>query len=152
MIVQIFLIYYVIAMAGINISALITGIIALSLNSGGFMAEILRGGLSAIPQGQYEAAAALGLPTRKIWLRIIFPQVFQKVLPQMTSEFINVVKISPMLSVISVVELTRSAQRLVSQTYVTLPFYLAIGVIYFVVDALLEQVVHIQERRIQQNG
>ena len=116
------------------------------------MAEILRGGLSAIPQGQYEAAAALGLPTRKIWLRIIFPQVFQKVLPQMTSEFINVVKISPMLSVISVVELTRSAQRLVSQTYVTLPFYLAIGVIYFVVDALLEQVVHIQERRIQQNG
>lgn len=151
-IVQIFLIYYVIAMAGINISALITGIIALSLNSGGFMAEILRGGLSAIPQGQYEAAAALGLPTRKIWLRIIFPQVFQKVLPQMTSEFINVVKISPMLSVISVVELTRSAQRLVSQTYVTLPFYLAIGVIYFVVDALLEQVVHIQERRIQQNG
>lgn len=146
-IVQIFIIYYVIAMLGVDINALVSGIIALSLNSGGFIAEILRGGLSSIPRGQREAAVALGLPSYKIWLRIIFPQVFRIVIPQLTSEFINVIKMSPMLSIISVVELTRSAQRLVSQTYETIPFYVAIGVIYFVVDALLEEVVNAQKRR-----
>ncbi len=149
-IVQIFIIYYVIAMLGIDVSALLSGIIALSLNSGGFMSEIIRGGLSAIPQGQYEAAVALGMPKHKIWLRIIFPQVFHHVMPQLTSEFINVIKVSPMLSIISVVELTRAAQRLVTQTYVTLPFYIAIGIIYFIVDALLEEVVKYQERKVQQ--
>ncbi len=147
-IVQIFLIYYVIAMLGIDVSALLSGIIALSLNSGGFMSEIIRGGLSAIPKGQYEAAEALGMPKMKIWLRIIFPQVFNIVLPQMTSEFINVIKMSPMLSIIAVVELTRAAQRLVTQTYVTLPFYVTIGIMYFIVNALLEEIVKYQERRV----
>lgn len=148
-IVQIFIIYYVIAMFGLDVSALVSGIVALSLNSGGFISEIIRGGLSSIPQGQYEAAQALSLPRYKILSRIIFPQVFNCVTPQLTSEFINVIKMSPMLSVISVVELTRSAQRLVTQTYVTLPFYVAIGIIYFIVCALLEEVVKYQERRIK---
>ena len=148
-IVQIFIIYYVIAMLGIDVSALLSGIIALSLNSGGFMSEIIRGGLSAVPQGQYESAVALGMPKRTVWMRIIFPQVFNSVTPQLTSEFINVIKVSPMLSIISVVELTRAAQRLVAQTYVTLPFYIAIGIIYFIVDALLEEVVKYQERKVQ---
>ena len=148
-IVQIFIIYDVIAMLGIDVSALLSGIIALSLNSGGFMSEIIRGGLSAVPQGQYESAVALGMPKRKVWMRIIFPQVFNSVTPQLTSEFINVIKVSPMLSIISVVELTRAAQRLVAQTYVTLPFYIAIGIIYFIVDALLEEVVKYQERKVQ---
>ena len=147
-IVQIFLIYYVIDMLGVDVSALLSGIIALSLNSGGFMSEIIRGGLSAIPNGQYESAVALGMPKRKVWFRIIFPQVFNCVMPQMTSEFINVIKMSPMLSIIAVVELTRAAQRLVTQTYVTLPFYIAIGVIYFMVNALLEEVVKYQERKV----
>ena len=146
-IVQIFIIYYVIAMLGVDVSALLSGIVALSLNSGGFMSEIIRGGLSAIPQGQYEAALALGMPKRKIWFRIIFPQVFNMVTPQLTSEFINVIKVSPMLSIISVVELTRAAQRLVTQTYVTLPFYIAIGIMYFIVCALLEKVVKYQDRK-----
>lgn len=148
-IVQIFIIYYVIAMFGLDVSALVSGIVALSLNSGGFISEIIRGGLSSIPQGQYEAAQALSLPRYKILSRIIFPQVFNCVTPQLMSEFINVIKMSPMLSVISVVELTRSAQRLVTQTYVTLPFYVAIGIIYFIVCALLEEVVKYQERRIK---
>ncbi len=148
-IVQIFIIYYVIAMFGFDVSALVSGIVALSLNSGGFISEIIRGGLTSIPHGQYEAAQALSMPRHKILSRIIFPQVFRCVTPQLTSEFINVIKMSPMLSVISVVELTRSAQRLVTQTYVTLPFYVAIGIIYFIVCALLEEVVRHQERRVK---
>lgn len=145
--IQIYLIFQVLAVWGLNLSGFVSGVIALSLNSGGFMAEIIRGGISAIPKGQIEAGYALGMPKSKIWTRIILPQVFKIVLPQLTSEFINVIKVSPMLSVLAVVELTRTAQRLVGQTYQTLPFYIAIAVLYFIVCALLEELIKLQKRK-----
>ena len=78
--------------------------------------------------------------------RIVFPQVFKIASPQLTSEFINVIKLSPMLSVLAIVELTRTAQRLSTQTFITLPFYIAIAVLYFVVCAALEEVVKRQKK------
>ncbi|WP_432649949.1 ABC transporter permease subunit [Huintestinicola sp.] len=103
--------------------------------------------ITAIPKGQTEAAAALGMSKSKILTRIIFPQVFKIVSPQLTSEFINVIKVSPMLSVLAIVELTRTAQRLITQTYVTLPFYIAIAVLYFIVCAGLEEIVKLQKKK-----
>lgn len=147
LLVQIFIIYYALAVLGLDIPAFESGVIALSLNSGGFIAEIMRGGLSAIPKGQTEAAVALGMSKIRIWFRIIFPQVFGIILPQLTNEFINVIKVSPLLSVISVVELTRAAQKVVSQTYVTLPFYFTIAVLYFIINSGLEVLVKYQEKR-----
>ena len=135
--VQIYIIYQALA------------VIALSLNSGGFIAEIIRGGLTAIPKGQTEAARALGMSEPKILMRIVFPQVFKVALPQLTSEFINVIKVSPMLSVLAIVELTRTAQRLVTQTYINLPFYIAIAVMYFVICAGLEELVKLQKKRLE---
>ena len=79
--VQIYIIFQALSMLGLNLSAYTSGVIALSLNSGGFMAEILRGGFSAIPKGQIEAAEAIGMPKAKIWTRIILPQVFRIVIP-----------------------------------------------------------------------
>ena len=134
---------------GLNLSNLASGIIALSLNSGGFIAEIIRGGLTAVPKGQTEAARALGMSEPKILMRIVFPQVFKVALPQLTSEFINVIKVSPMLSVLAIVELTRTAQRLVTQTYINLPFYIAIAVMYFVICAGLEELVKLQKKRLE---
>lgn len=145
--VQIYIIFQALAVLGLNLSGFTSGVIALSLNSGGFMAEIMRGGLAAIPKGQIEAAEAIGMPKRKIWTRIILPQVFQIAAPQLTSEFINVIKVSPMLSVLAVVELTRTAERLVKVTGQAIPFYITIAIIYFIVCALLEELVKFQERR-----
>lgn len=145
--VQIYIIYQALAVVGLNLSGFTSGVIALSLNSGGFMAEIMRGGLAAIPKGQIEAAEAIGMPKWKIWTRIILPQVFQIAAPQLTSEFINVIKVSPMLSVLAVVELTRTAERLVKVTGQAIPFYITIAIIYFIVCALLEELVKFQERR-----
>ena len=145
--VQIYIIYQALAVMGLNLSAYVSGVIALSLNSGGFIAEIIRGGLTAVPKGQTEAAAALGMSKPKILARIVFPQVFKVVSPQLTSEFINVIKVSPMISVLAIVELTRTAQRLITQTYVTLPFYIAIAVLYFIVCAALEEIVKLQKKR-----
>ena len=143
--VQIYIIFQALSMLGLNLSAYTSGVIALSLNSGGFMAEILRGGFSAIPKGQIEAAEAIGMPKAKILL----PQVFRIVIPQLTSEFINVIKVSPMLSVLSVVELTRTAERLVKVTGEAIPFYVTIAIIYFIVCTILEEFVKLQQRRIR---
>lgn len=147
--VQIYIIYQALAVMGLNLSNLASGIIALSLNSGGFIAEIIRGGLTAVPKGQTEAARALGMSEPKILMRIVFPQVFKVALPQLTSEFINVIKVSPMLSVLAIVELTRTAQRLVTQTYINLPFYIAIAVMYFVICTGLEELVKLQKKRLE---
>ena len=146
--VQIYIIYQALAVMGLNLSNLASGIIALSLNSGGFIAEIIRGGLTAVPKGQTEARA-LGMSEPKILMRIVLPQVFKVALPQLTSEFINVIKVSPMLSVLAIVELTRTAQRLVTQTYINLPFYIAIAVMYFVICAGLEELVKLQKKRLE---
>lgn len=143
--VQIYIIYQALAVMGLNLSNLASGIIALSLNSGG----LIRGGLTAVPKGQTEAARALGMSEPKILMRIVFPQVFKVALPQLTSEFINVIKVSPMLSVLAIVELTRTAQRLVTQTYINLPFYIAIAVMYFVICAGLEELVKLQKKRLE---
>lgn len=150
-IVQIYIIYQALAVLGLNLSNYVSGVIALSLNSGGFIAEIMRGGFSAISKGQIEAAQAMGMSKLKIWTRIMLPQVFKIVMPQLTSEFINVIKVSPMLSILAVVELTRVAQRLVSQTYVTLPFYFTIAILYFIICAALEELVKWQQKKLTNN-
>nr|WP_254903685.1 amino acid ABC transporter permease [Clostridium tyrobutyricum] len=137
-IVQIFIIYYALAMIHLDIPSFQSGVIALSLNSGGFIAEVVRGGLSAIPKGQYEAAAALRMDKFQTLTRIIFPQVIRIILPQLLSEFISVIKISPLLSIIAVVELTRSAQKIVNTTYISLPFYITIAIMYFILNSIVE--------------
>ncbi len=144
--VQIYIIYQALAVIGLNLSPFVSGVIALSLNSGGFIAEIFRGAFTSVPSGQYESAAALGMTKVQTLTRIVFPQVFKIASPQLTSEFINVIKLSPMLSVLAIVELTRTAQRLSTQTFITLPFYIAIAVLYFVVCAALEEVVKRQKK------
>ena len=146
-IVQIFIIYYALAMIGLDIPSYQSGVIALSLNSGGFIAEIIRGGLSAIPKGQYEAAEVLKMNKFQTLTRIIFPQVFRIILPQLLSEFISVIKISPLLSIIAVVELTRAAQKIITTTYVSLSFYITIAIMYFILNSVLEFLVNIIEKK-----
>ena len=146
-IVQIFIIYYALAMIGLDIPSYQSGVIALSLNSGGFIAEIIRGGLSAIPKGQYEAAEVLKMNKFQTLTRIIFPQVFRIILPQLLSEFISVIKISPLLSIIAVVELTRAAQKIITTTYVSLPFYITIDIMYFILNSVLEFLVNIIDKK-----
>lgn len=150
--IQIFLIYYVLAKLGVDIPAIQSGVIALSLNSGGYIAEILRGGFFAVSKGQYESGIAIGMSKSMVMRRIILPQVIKIVLPQFISEFICVIKSSPLLSIITVVELTRSAQRLVQMSNICLPFYIYIGVMYLIVCAALELAVNKVNKRLTKSN
>jgi polar amino acid transport system permease protein len=134
LIVQIFVVYYVLpGLVGIDLPPLLAGVLALSFNSAAFVAEILRAGLTRIPAGQYEAAKALGLKPVVTWFKIILPQLMRSIIPPMVNEFTMLVKASSILSVIAVVELTRTAQNIMNVTYRPVEAFCVAAVLYFIV-------------------
>ncbi|MEP4343009.1 MAG: amino acid ABC transporter permease [Lentilitoribacter sp.] len=146
--VQILVFYYALApLIGINIGPFTAGIMAIGFNSGAYVAEILRGGLSRIPKGQWEAAQALGIPSYKIWFKIILPQVYHSVIPLLVNEFTMVIKITPLLSTITVVELTRASQMLYNETFRPVEVLGIAAVIYFIINFSISQYGEYLQRR-----
>ena len=129
--IQVLVVYYALPSIGLNLPPYPAGVIALGLNSGAYVAEILRGGLAALPPGQIEAARSVGMAPPLIWRRIILPQVFVMALPPLTGEAVSLLKASSLLSVITIVELTRTARRIVAITYKPIELYIAAAVLYF---------------------
>ena len=149
LLVQIMVVYYAAPILGIDLPAKLAGIIALGLNSAGYVVEILRGGLAAVSHGHIEAARALGIGQAPIWRRIILPQVFIAVIPALTNEFTQVLKASPLLSVITVVELTRTAQQIMNVTYRPVEVFVAAAVLYFIMCFILSIITRHLEYRFQ---
>ncbi|MBV8915115.1 MAG: amino acid ABC transporter permease [Acetobacteraceae bacterium] len=145
--IQILVVFFVLPELGLDISKFYAGVIALSLNSGAYIAEMIRGGLTSIPHGQGDAAKALGLNWRRTWQHVILPQVFYLILPPLTVEFTALVKASALLSVIGVLELTRTAQQIVAATFQPVPIWIGVGIIYFVLCFALGAVTDQLERR-----
>ncbi|MDF2797307.1 MAG: glutamine transporter permease GlnP [Devosia sp.] len=137
--VQIFFVYFGLPSVGINLSAPVAAVIALAINSGGYLAEIFRGGIVSIDRGQTEAARSVGMSHWSAMRRIILPQAGLRVIPAAAGEFTNLVKGTSLLSTISVMELTRVAQVVVGVTFKPIEAYIAIAVIYFVLNAAIAQ-------------
>ncbi len=125
LLIQIFLFYYVLPAVGLDLSAQTAGVAAIALNSSVFITETMRGGLQTIDPGQIEAATALSLPPRAIWRRVVLPQLFRRILPVLVSEITIVVKGTALLSVITVVDVLRTAQQIASASY--RPFETLVG-------------------------
>jgi polar amino acid transport system permease protein len=125
-----------------------SGVTALSLNAGGFIAEIVRAGLSAIPKGQTEAAMALGLRPTQTLLLVLLPQIVRPALPPVTNELISLIKGSSLLSVISVYELTRAGQAIISERFVPLEIYALIALYYYAAISALAFLSRWLERRL----
>jgi His/Glu/Gln/Arg/opine family amino acid ABC transporter permease subunit len=130
--IQILIVYYALPGLGLDIPRFESGVIALSLNSGAYISEMIRGGLMAIPKGQLEAARAFGMPSALIWRRITLPQVLVLILPPLTVEFTGLLKASALLSVIGLVELTRRAQEVIGETLRSPEVWLTTAALYFV--------------------
>jgi polar amino acid transport system permease protein len=112
LLVQIIFVYSGLPQLGIVVPVIPAGIVALSFNYGAYMTEIFRAGIQAVPRGQREAAAALGMPERLIMRRIVLPQATRIVIPAIGNDFIAMLKDSALLSVIAVQELLWWGQRL----------------------------------------
>jgi His/Glu/Gln/Arg/opine family amino acid ABC transporter permease subunit len=133
LLVQLFLVFYVLPSIGLDLSPIMAGIITLGFNSAAYSAEIMRGGLAAIPKGQLEAARSLGLGPVVIWGRVILPQMFHLITPPLVNEFTLVIKTSPLVSVITVVEIMRTAQQIYNANYRPIEVLVGAAVVYFVI-------------------
>ena len=131
--IQIFLVYYVLPVVGIDIGAITAAVLALTLNSAAFQCEIFRGGLAALPRSQIETARSLGISPAVMWLRIILPQLFISTTPPLVNEFTLVVKATPLVSMITVVELMRVSQQIFSNNFHPIEVLLGAFALYFLI-------------------
>ncbi len=148
LLVQLLILFYVPGALGISITPLSAALLGLALNTAAFQAEIYRAGFEAVPRGQAEAAQALGL---RAWQRtrlVLLPQVVRLVLPNLTSEAVDILKNSALVSVIAVTDLLRVGQQVSAVTYRPLEAYLAVAALYWVLTSALTLVGHAAERRL----
>ena len=137
-----------IGVLAIDFGRLIPGMLVLSLNSGAYVAEIVRAGIIAVNYGQSEAAVSLGLRPMQAMRYVILPQALRNILPPMGNEFIILIKDSSLLSTIGIYELLSSAQIVVSDSFIPLePLYVAAG-IYFILTFILSRVLNLWEKKL----
>jgi polar amino acid transport system permease protein len=146
--VQIFLVYFALPVVGIDIPAFWGAVVALGFNAGGFIAEIVRAGLQSIDMGQTEAAKAIGMTHRQTLRHILFPQSLRRITPPLTNELITLVKGSSLLSAISIYELTRSTQLIISQKFTPFELYALLAVFYLIIISVLSKISEYIEARL----
>lgn len=147
LLVQVYFIYFGLPALGITLSAFWTGVIALTFNSGAYIAEMVRGGLNAVPAGQTEAALALGLKHRIVLVKVLLPQAAPTILPAITGQFVQLIKDTSLLYTIAVLEITKAADDVGNETYQFLPAYMVSCAIYIVICVVLNLLVDIFESR-----
>ncbi|HEY0209632.1 amino acid ABC transporter permease [Acerihabitans sp.] len=138
LLVQVLIIYLALPQAGIVLGAFTSGIIALSLNYGAYLAETIRGGVIAVPRGQTEAALALGLPRVVIVTHIIAPQALRIIVPPVGSLFISMLKDSSLVSLMGLWELNFLAQSYGRATYHYMEMLTTAAAIYWLMSMVLE--------------
>lgn len=152
LIVQAFFIYFGIPAAlDFRITAVVAGLITLSLNAGAYMAEIVRGGIESVDKGQMEAARSLGLPYGKAMAKVVLPQAIQLMIPAFINQFVITLKDTSILSIIGINELTQSGKIIIARNLESFQMWLIVGIIYFVIIMILTRVSNALERRIK-NG
>jgi polar amino acid transport system permease protein len=115
--VQLFVLFYSMPLVGLGGHPMLAAIVAIGMNSGAYVTEILRANLAVVGEGQREAATALGLPPHRTWLRIIMPQTWNAALPALVNEFTILLKTTPLASVVAVTELTYAGQMAIARTF-----------------------------------
>lgn len=140
------LLYFSLPEIGISLDPMTAGIVTLTLSTSAFNCEIWRGALMAFPKDQIEAAMSVGMRSSLRFRRIVLPQITRAALPALVSEMTMLVKVSPAIAVLGVVDITRAAVRIGAQTYEPLPpfaaalvLYSALVAVFVVAQRLVEQ-------------
>jgi polar amino acid transport system permease protein len=147
LLVQILILFYVVANAfGIE-NRYLVGVLTLSLFAGAYLAEMIRSGIESIRDSQLESARAIGLTRSQTYRFVIFPQVVRQLIPPLTGQFASIIKDSSLLSIIAVSEFTLNAQEVNAFTYSTLESYLPLAVGYLMLTLPVSLVSRLLERR-----
>ncbi len=131
-----------------QINSFLSAVIALAIYEGAYISEIVRGGINSIPEEQWEAALSMGLSGRQVFLLVILPQAFQKVVSPLAGQFISTIKDSAIVSVISVQELTFQGMELMSATFLTFEIWITITFLYFILTFSLSRYFALLEKKL----
>ena len=148
--VQLLIIYFVI-FASVDISKIVVAIIAFGLNSAAYVAEVVRSGIMAVDEGQFEAGRSLGLTYRMTMTSIILPQAVKNILPALGNEFISLLKETSISGYIGLADLTRGGVIIQSLTYEAFLPLIAVALIYLAIVLLLSAGVNKLERSLRAN-
>ncbi len=148
--VQILIIYYII-FANINITKWVVGVIAFGINSGAYIAEIVRGGILSVNIGQTEAGRSLGLTKTQTMTHIVMPQAMKNILPALANEFIVLIKETAVIGMVANIDLVGAARKVQSQTYDFFWPLISIAVIYYVVIKILSTALNRVEARMRKS-
>ena len=151
MMVQAMVIYwgYAFASGGETLPLIPSGILIVSINTGAYMAEIVRGGIISIDNGQFEGASAVGMTHWQTMRYIILPQVLRNILPSVANEFVINIKDTSVLNVIGVTELYYFAGIIKRQSFQTFQTYFVVCVIYFILTFTVTRVLRLIEKKLQ---
>lgn len=147
MLIQIIFATLVLPTLGIPLSRFWGVVWAIGLNSGAYIAHIIKSGISSVSVGQREAGKTLGLSNQQIIRYIVLPQAIRVVLPALGNEFITLIKDSSLASIVGVQELTKEGEIIASRTFDALTIYLGVALCYLVITTLLTAVVAYVEQR-----
>ena len=149
LLVQVLLVVYGLPQLGIRFPRMTLCIIALVINSGAYMAELIRAGLQSVEKGQVEAAESLGMSSGQTMLYIILPQAVKVTLPAMGNEFVAIIKESSILYAVGVYELTYQAYKLASVNYYYIETMIVAALIYFVLTYVATKLLGLLEMRMR---
>ncbi|MFK7848292.1 MAG: amino acid ABC transporter permease [Rhodothermales bacterium] len=136
LLIIIFMVFYALPFYGLRLSGLATGFICLSVYGGAYFAEVFRGGVEAVSQGQFDASKALGLRYGFYMRRVIFPQLYTYIFPPGTNIALTLIKESSLLSMITVAELTYAAHDVNGRTFTPVETFTTIAILYWMISAL----------------
>ena len=154
--VQLMFIFYGLPMIGVTFPTVsfipdfdrfAAGVVAMSLNSCAYVAEIIRSGIQAVDAGQMEAARCLGFHHREAMALVILPQAVRNILPALGNEFVTIIKESSIVSVISIADLMFRAKGIIAKTYNSLECLAVVAIIYFILTFLGGRMIALMERR-----
>jgi len=147
LLIQIFILYFVFAPI-LDIGRFTSAILALSLFEGAYASEIIRAGILALPTGQWEASASLGMTRSQSYRHIILPQALRQMIPPLTSQGISLVKDSALVSTIAIYDLTMQGQQIIAETFLSFEIWFAVAAIYLLVTTVLSILVKYLEHHL----
>jgi len=149
-VLQLLILYFVI-FASVNINKVVVAAIAFGLNSGAYVAEIVRSGIMAVDEGQFEAGRSLGFNYFQTMCYIVLPQAIKNILPALGNEFIVLLKETSVSGYIAIQDLTKGGDIIRSQTFEPFLPLIAVAIIYLVMVIIFQKLVNLLERRLRKN-
>ncbi len=152
LLVQLMVGYYGLKAFGIETTAFVTAIVVFALNEGAYCAETIRGALESVPKGQMEAGYCVGMNYMQIMWHVVLPQAFRTAFPSLGNSLISMVKDTSLASNITVVEMFMKTRQIIGRTYVYLPLYIEVAIVYLIFCTVISWLQKLGEKKLASYG